>query len=357
MRKKNYFAGPSVLPKKVLKEIEKEIYDYQGNGISMIETSHRGPMFDKVYNEALSLFRELLGISDDYSVFFLSGGATLQFAMIPMNFLTKSADYCKSGTWSNKATSDAQKLGKVNVFYDGVDNNYTSLPRLEDIKISKDASYVYLCSNETIGGVQWKNFPNTKDIPLIADMSSDIFSREIDVNRFAMIYGGVQKNLAPAGATFVILRKDMLERANKNLPAYLDYSNHIKADGLYNTPSVFSIWVASLSLKWIKENGGVKGMQERAQLKSSMLYNAIDNSDGYYRSPVDLNYRSTMNVPFRLKSEELEKKFLVEASENGMLGLKGHRSVGGIRSSIYNALEVEDVKFLIDFMDDFKKKN
>ncbi len=358
MRKKNFFAGPSVMPEEVLEILSKEIKDYQGEGLSMIEASHRGGMFEAMYDECLALFRELLGIPDNYDVYFLGGGATLQFTMIPMNFLLpgKVADYAKTGTWSNKATNDAEKLGSVNVFFDGKESNYTTLPDVESIKPSENSAYVYICANETIGGIEWKAFPDTKDVPLIADMSSDIFSRPVDVSKFGMIYGGVQKNLGPAGATFIIMRKDMLERRNGNLTAYMDYALHAKDKGLYNTPPVFSIWAVKLVLEWIKSNGGVQGMDERADKKSSLIYSVIDSSD-FYRSPVDKRYRSRMNIVFRLPNEELEKKFVSESQKEGMLGLKGHRSVGGLRASLYNALPYEDVVALRDFMLEFEKKN
>lgn len=358
MRKKNYFAGPSVLPVEVLEEMRENIVDYEGKGLSIIEASHRGGLFEEMYDSCLSTFRELLSIPDDYDVYFLGGGATLQFTMIPTNFLTpgKVADYSKTGTWSNKACSDAQKLGNVNVFFDGKSSNFTTLPNPATINPSENSAYVYLCANETIGGIEWKDFPDTGDVPLIADMSSDILSRPVDVKKFGMIYGGVQKNLGPAGATFIIMRKDMLERRNENLTAYMDYALHAKEKGLYNTPPVFSIWGVKLVLEWIKRNGGVAGMDALAEKKSSLIYDVIDSSD-FWRSPVDSRYRSRMNIVFRLPSEELEAKFVKEATAADMLGLKGHRSVGGLRASLYNALPYEDVVALRDFMLDFEKKN
>ena len=358
MRKKNYFAGPSVLPVEVLEEMRENIVDYEGKGLSIIEASHRGGLFEEMYDSCLSTFRELLSIPDDYDVYFLGGGATLQFTMIPTNFLTpgKVADYSKTGTWSNKACSDAQKLGNVNVFFDGKSSNFTTLPDPATVKPSENSAYVYLCANETIGGIEWKDFPDTGDVPLIADMSSDILSRPVDVKKFGMIYGGVQKNLGPAGATFIIMRKDMLERRNENLTAYMDYALHAKEKGLYNTPPVFSIWGVKLVLEWIKRNGGVAGMDALAEKKSSLIYDVIDSSD-FWRSPVDSRYRSRMNIVFRLPSEELEAKFVKEATAADMLGLKGHRSLGGLRASLYNALPYEDVVALRDFMLDFEKKN
>lgn len=358
MRKLNFFAGPSVLPLEVLETLQKEIVDYKGKGLSMIEASHRGGMFEEMYTECLQSFRELLNIPENYDVYFLGGGATLQFTMIPMNFLLKDriADYAMTGTWANKATSDAKKLGNVNVFFDGKSSNYTTLPSPDAVKPSDDSCYLYICSNETIGGIEWKSFPDTGSVPLICDMSSDIFSRPVDVSKFGMIYGGVQKNLGPAGATFIIMRKDMLEKRNPDLTAYMDYALHSKEQGLYNTPPVFSIWGVKLVLDWIKKNGGVEGMDKRAEEKSRLLYDLFDSSS-FFRSPVDKRYRSRMNVVFRLPSEELEALFLEEAKKHNMLGLKGHRSVGGLRASIYNSLPKEDVLTLVDFMKEFERKN
>lgn len=358
MRKKNFFAGPSVLPVEVLEEIRDNIVDYKGEGLSMIEASHRGGMFEQMYDECLELFRSLLSIPDDYDVYFLGGGATLQFTMIPVNFLLKGkcADYCKTGSWSNKAASDAQKLGCVNIAFDDKENNYTHLPDPSALKPSENSAYMYLCANETIGGIEWKTFPDTGSVPLIADMSSDILSRPVDVKKFCMIYGGVQKNLGPAGATFIIMRHDMLDRRNENLTAYMDYALHSKNKGLYNTPPVFSIWGVKLVLDWIRRNGGVEGMDRLAEEKSQLIYSVIDSSD-FYRSPVDKAVRSRMNVVFRLPDEELEARFVSESKNEGMLGLKGHRSVGGLRASLYNALPMEDVKALADFMREFERKN
>ncbi len=358
-RKLNFFAGPSVLPVEVLDVLQDQIADYQGNGFSMIEASHRGAAFDDMYNECLGLFRELLGIPENYSVFFLGGGATLQFSMIPMNFLGAGqvADYARTGAWSNKACDDAKKIGDVNVYFDGKPSNFSTLPDPATVKPSENSAYLYLCSNETIGGIEWQAWPETGDVPLIADMSSDILSRPVPVEKFAMIYGGVQKNLGPAGATFVILRNDMLERSPETLTAYLNYNTHAPSNGLYNTPPVFSIWGVKLVLEWIKANGGAEGMAARAARKAGLLYGAIDGLGDTFYSPVDANYRSKMNVVFRLKSEELEKQFLKEAAAQGMLGLKGHRSVGGCRASIYNSLPEEDVATLVDFMTEFAKKN
>lgn len=357
MRKKNFFAGPSVLPLEVLEKIRDQIVDYDKEGLSMIEASHRGGMFEKMYDEALSTFRRLLDIPEDYDVYFLGGGATLQFTMIPLNFLIKGkkASYVKTGSWSNKAEKDAEKIGDVEIAWDGKDINYTRIPKAEELKVSPDSSYLYLCANETIGGIEWRDFPSVS-IPLIADMSSDILSRPVDVSRFAMIYGGVQKNMGPAGATFIIMRKDMLDKRNENLTAYMDYALHSKEKGLYNTPPVFSIWAVKLVLDWVEKMGGVKKMDERAEAKSSLIYSIIDSSD-FFTSPVEKESRSRMNIVFRLPSEELEARFIEESKKEGMLGLKGHRSVGGLRASLYNACPMEDVEALAAFMKEFERKN
>ncbi len=358
-RKLNFFAGPSVLPVEVLEEMKENIADYQGNGYSLVEASHRGKAYDNVHNEAISLLRELMGISDDYSVIFLGGGATLQFSMIPMNFLTegKTADYTVTGNWAEKAYEDAAKIGKTKVVFDGKESNYTSLPEASSVKPSADSAYLHITSNETIGGIQWKQWPETGNVPLIADMSSDILSRKVPVDKFSVIYAGAQKNLGPAGATIAIIRRDMLERCSDNLTAYLNYKTHTEKNGLYNTPPVFSIWGVKLVLEWVKKMGGAEAMGKRSEKKSSMLYSTIDESNGFYTSPVDTKYRSTMNVVFRLPDADLDAKFLKEAGDEGMLGLKGYRTVGGCRASIYNSLPEEAVATLTQFMKEFQRKN
>lgn len=357
-RKKNFFAGPSVLPVEVLKEMEREIANYNEAGLSIIESSHRSEPFNTMYEATLALVGEVLEIPEGYSHFFLGGGASLQFAMLPLNFLNpeRGASYINSGSWAAKALQEAQAIGRVETYWDGKDNNYTTLPAVETIKPSPDSSYLYLCSNETIGGVEWKEWPDCK-IPLVADMSSDILSCPIPVDKFSLIFAGAQKNMGPAGATLVIIKDEFLERQNSAIPPILDYRSHQKSNGLYNTPPVFSIWGIKLVLEWVKRNGGTAGMAQRAALKSSLLYDVIDASGGYYRCPVDKNYRSTMNIVFRLPSEELEAKFLAATKEAGMMGLKGHRSVGGLRASIYNALPVEDVEALANLMREFQRVN
>jgi phosphoserine aminotransferase len=355
----NFSAGPSMIPVDVLEELSENMVNYQSTGLSLIEVSHRGPVYDEVHNSAVSLIKELMNIPDNYSVLFIGGGATLQFSMIPMNLMVggKSADYVNSGAWAKKAITEAKKEGSINIVYDGSDNNFSVLPDPGDIKPSEGSSYLHVTSNETIGGIQWKAFPDTGDIPLVADMSSDILSRPVDVSRFGLIYAGAQKNLGPSGVTVVIIRNDLLDRSPENLGAYLSYAVHAKSNSLYNTPPVFPIWAMKLILEKIKEKGGASAVAEKNMEKARVLYSAIDNSEGFYVSPVEKQYRSDMNVVWRLSEESLEPVFIKEAAENGLIGLKGHRSVGGCRASLYNAMTLEGVKALTSFMGDFARKN
>lgn len=354
-RKYNFYAGPATLPLSVLETAQREIVDYHGSGLSLIETSHRSKDYDAVHSDAQRLLREILEIPEGYSVLFLGGGATMQFGMIPMNLMsTGSSDLVLSGAWAKKAMSDAKKYGTVNVVFDGSDSSFSSLPDPGTISSSEGSSYLHITSNETIDGIQWKSFPQT-DAPLVADMSSDILSRPVPVKQFGLIYAGAQKNLGPAGVTIVIIRDDLLARSPSSLPAYLRYPTHAEKDSLYNTPPVFPIYIVKLVLEWINENGGLRGIAERNLRKANALYDAIAESDGFYRSPVDQSVRSDMNVVFRLPDEDQEKRFVAEATEKGMIGLKGHRSVGGVRASIYNAMPEEGVAALIDFMNAFRR--
>ncbi len=355
----NFSAGPSMLPLEVLKEAAKDLVDYQGSGMSLVEMSHRGKIYDKVHKETVSLARELLKIPEEYQILMLQGGGTLQFGMIPMAFLKSgmTADYVITGSWSQKACEDARHVGNVNIAWDGKAEKYMRTPGQSELKLTKDAAYVYICSNETIGGVQFQNFPDTGNVPLIADVSSEMMSRPLPWDKLDMVYGGVQKNIAPSGMALIAMKKSLIEKARKDLPIYLRYDNHAKEDSLYNTPPTFSIWMANLTFKWIKSIGGMAEIERRRDKKAKMLYDMIDNSNGYYNCPVDKNSRSKMNVVWRLKSEELENKFVKQAEEAGLHTLKGHRSVGGCRASIYNAVPVEGVEALVDFMKDFMKKN
>ncbi len=358
-RKLNFSAGPCAIPLEVLEEMKENIVDYKGNGISLVEVSHRHKYYDDVHNEAISLLKELLNVPDNYSILFLGGGGTLAFSMIPMNFLSQgmTADYVNSGTWAKKAYADAKKIGSVNVVYDGKDSGYSTLPSASSVKASANSAYFHFTSNETIGGIQWKDWPEVGNVPLICDMSSDIMSRELPIEKFAMIYGGVQKNLGPAGAAFMIIRNDLLERSPDTLTAYLNYKIHAEKKAMYNTPPVFTIWGVKLFLEWVKRNGGVPAMEKLANKKSSLIYDVLDSGDNFFRSPVDKAFRSTMNIVFRLPSEELEAQFVKEAAAEGMMFLKGHRSVGGCRASVYNGVPEADVVALTDFMKDFSRKN
>ncbi len=358
-RKINFGAGPATLPLPVLEQIKDEFVDYKGQGLSIVEMSHRSKTYDGIHHEAMALVSELLGLPDNYKVLFLQGGATLQFAMIPMNLLQgkRSCDFTITGRWASKAYDDAVKFGKVNVLYDGKENGYTELPDPKSLKVSPDAEYLHITSNETIGGIQWQDWPDTGDVPIVADMSSDIMSRRIPVEKFGLIYAGAQKNLGPAGATLVIVREDLLERCDDSLPAYLNLKLQAKKDSLYNTPPVFSVYAIKLVLEWMKNEGGVEEFERRAEQRSSAIYGVIDAYPEFYRSPVAKKNRSKMNVVFRLPTEELEKKFLAEAEAEGMIGMKGHRSVGGCRASIYNSMPVEGALKLAEFMKDFAEKN
>ncbi len=357
MRKHNFYAGPSTLPVEVLEELREEIADYKGEGLSMIETSHRSPMYDAVHTETMQLFRDLLKIPENYKIVLIGGGATMQFGMLAMNLMKegKTADYTLSGAWAKKAIADAKKIGPTRIIWDGSESKFTTLPDPASVKPGSDSAYLHVTSNETIGGIQWKSFPKV-DVPLVADMSSDILSRPLNIADFGLIYAGAQKNIGPAGVTLAIIREDLAESAPENIPAYLRYATHTAKDSLYNTPPVFSIYAVNKVLKWLKGKGGVEGIQKINAEKAQILYGAIDGNGDFYRCPVDKAVRSHMNVVFRAPSEELEKELIASAKEAGMLGLKGHRDVGGCRASIYNAMPVEGVKALADFMNEFAKK-
>jgi phosphoserine aminotransferase len=355
----NFSAGPSTLPLPVLEKVRDEFVDYQGKGMSLVEMSHRGKVYEEVHNQAVALFQELLGLPPNYKVMFLGGGATLQFGMVPMNFLWggKTCDFTVSGTWAKKACDDARKVGTVNVLYDGKADNYLNLPDPKSLKVNPGSAYLHMTSNETIGGVQWQDWPETGDVPLFCDMSSDFMSRRFPVEKFSLIYAGAQKNVGPAGAAVVILREDLLERCPPSIPAYLDYRLHAKENSLYNTPPVFAIWMIKLTMEWLKGQGGLPAAEKLAAQRSGIIYDAIERHAGFYTCPVPKTCRSKMNVVFRLKSEELEAGFLEEAKKLKLEGLKGHRSVGGCRASLYNAMPLEGAKALAQLMDDFAKKN
>jgi len=354
----NFNPGPAALPLSVLEEIQQNFLNFKGSGMSITEISHRSREFDDVINDAVARTRRLLKLDYNFDVLFIQGGASLQFAMIPMNFLPEgqSADYVDTGTWSTKAIKEAQLQGKtIAVVASSEDENYSYIPK--DIAFNQDAAYVHLTSNNTIKGTQWDQFPDTGGVPILCDMSSDIMSRPLDVQKFGMLYAGAQKNIGPAGACLVILRKDMLERIPETVPTMLKYSTFAAKNSLYNTPPCFAVYTIQLVLKWLEEDiGGLDKMAAINQSKARLLYEFIDSGD-FYRATAKPDSRSLMNVTFRLPSEELEQQFVEQALLNGLGGLKGHRSVGGCRASIYNAITLEAVEALVDFMKTFEKKN
>jgi phosphoserine aminotransferase len=353
----NFGAGPAVLPLEVLEEAQRELLDFKGSGMSILEHSHRGKEYDAVHQEAVANLRRLFNLNDDRVVLLLQGGASAQFAMVPMNLLGagQTADYVHSGSWAKKAISEAKVVGKVNLAADTSAEKPARMPRESELKLTHGAAYVHLTSNETIEGTQWKVFPKT-DSPLVADMSSDILSRPFDANRFALIYAGAQKNLGPAGVAVVILRKDLAERAPATVPKFFRYATHVEENSLYNTPSCFTIYIIMLVTRWLQKQG-LETVFKRNRDKAAKVYAAIDGSGGFYRGTAAVDSRSDMNITFRLPSEALEDAFVKEASKNGMKGLKGHRSVGGVRASVYNAFPVEGVDALVALMAEFRRKN
>jgi phosphoserine aminotransferase len=355
----NFNAGPATLPLVVLEEAQSELLNFKGTGMSVMENSHRSKEYEAINSEAEALVKELLGVPENYRVLFLQGGASTQFAAVPMNLVSSGshADYILTGAWAEKAYKEASKFVKTNVAASTKEENYTRIPRADEIKVSKDPAYVHLCSNNTIFGTQWQSFPDLGDVSMVGDMSSDILSRRFDVSKFALIYAGAQKNLGPAGVTVVIIRKDLLEGIPSSIPSMLRYDIHAKNDSLYNTPPSFSVYMVNLVLRWLKNNGGLAAAEKRNAEKAALIYEAIDNSEGYYRGHAFKDSRSLMNITFRLPSEELEKTFAAEATKQGMIGLKGHRSVGGIRASVYNAMSIEGCMALVDFMKAFQNKN
>ena len=354
----NFNAGPSALPLPVLEEIQDSLLNFKGSGMSIMEVSHRSKWFDDVINDAVERIKRILNLDDRFSVIFMQGGASLQFAMIPMNFLAdgQTADYADTGTWSTKAIAEAEKQGKnIKVIASSKDMNYSYIPK--EMAFTPGAAYGHITSNNTIKGTQWHSFPDPGNIPLIADMSSDIFCRPFDMDKFGMIYAGAQKNMGPAGVCMAVIRDDMLARVPKDLPSMLTYTTFSGKNSMYNTPPCFSIYTVQLVLKWLEETvGGVEKIGALNLEKANALYDAIDASE-FYTGTAEKASRSIMNVTFRLGDEALEKRFVSQALENGMGGLKGHRSVGGCRASIYNATSLDAVLALIDFMKTFEKEN
>jgi len=354
----NFNAGPATLPLPVLEEIRESLLNFNNSGMSIMEISHRSKWFDDVINDAVERTKRLLALDDRFHVLFLQGGASLQFAMIPMNFLSsgKTADYVDTGTWSTKAIKEARIQKKeITVVASSKDRDYCYIPK--ELHFNPKASYVHITSNNTIKGTQWHSFPDTGGGPIVSDMSSDIMSRPLDMEKFGLIYAGAQKNIGPAGVCMVIIRDDMIERISEGLPSMLNYKTYVDKNSMYNTPPCFGVYVIGLVLKWLEEKiGGVAEMEKINEQKAEILYSFIDKSD-FYRACADPDSRSKMNVTFRLPSEELEAAFVAKATEQGLGGLKGHRSVGGCRASIYNAMPKEGIEALVSFMKDFEAKN
>ena len=358
----NFSAGPAVLPKEVLQQVQAEMVDWHGSGMSVMEMSHRGKEFMGIAAETEADLREVMSIPANYKVLFLQGGASSQFAMVPMNLLRgkASADYLNTGEWSKKAIKEAKKYGAVNVVASSEDKNFSYVPAQDQWRLDANAAYVHYTPNETIGGVEMFRTPDLGtqpgSVPLVADMSSTILSRPIDVSKFGLIYAGAQKNIGPAGLTIVIVRDDLIGEPVKGTPTMFDYKTHADNDSMYNTPPTFAMYTAGLVFKWLKKNGGLTAMEKTNREKAGLLYSKIDASD-FYNSPVALDNRSLMNVPFTLKDAALDEVFLKGAKERGLIQLKGHRSVGGMRASIYNAMPVAGVQVLVDYMSDFEKSH
>ena len=355
----NFNPGPATLPIEVLKEAQAEFLNFKGSGMSILEISHRSKPYEEVHTQTKADVLELMQLGDDYEVLFIQGGASLQFAMIPMNFASpeKKGSYVLSGTFSTNAYKEANTLGVAEIAASSKETGFHHVPQQSELKINPNAAYLHVCYNNTIYGTEYHYIPETNGVPLFADMSSDMLSRPIDFKKFDFIYAGVQKNLGPAGVVLVVAKKSLIEKSRETLPTMLRYDTFFKKDSLYNTPPAFSIYIVGKVAKWIKSQGGLTAMAERNAKKAKLLYDAIDNSNGFYRGHADKDSRSFMNVTFRLPNEELEKKFVAEAAENKLCGVKGHRSVGGMRASIYNAMPIEGAEALAEFMDKFRKSN
>jgi len=353
----NFSAGPAVIPLPVLEEAQRHLVALPRAGMSVLELSHRSKQFEEILEQAESGLRQLLNLPNNYQVLFLQGGASLQFSMVPMNLLPPegSADYIITGSWSQKAVKEAKRVGTVNIAATTEATNFSHIPQQDELKLDQRAAYVHLTTNNTIFGTQWQALPEVEAIPLVADTSSDILSRPIAIDKYALIYAGAQKNIGPSGVTLVIIRDDLLERIPDGLHTMLDYRTHVKNNSLYNTPNTFGIYIIHLVCQWLQEKGGLRAMQAENEAKAKLLYDAIDASD-FYRGHADVQSRSLMNVTFRLPSEDLDKKFIQESTAAGLDGLKGHRSVGGLRASIYNAFPRQGVEALVSFMQEFERQ-
>ncbi|HSP87027.1 MAG TPA: 3-phosphoserine/phosphohydroxythreonine transaminase [Ignavibacteriaceae bacterium] len=355
----NFSAGPAVLPEEVLKEAQENLFALRGVGMSILEISHRSKTFDKIIAEAKADLKSLLDINDNYELLFLQGGASLQFSMVPLNLMPpkNKADYIVTGVWSKKAVKEAKRVGTVNIAASTEGENFKRIPKQEELKLDPDVAYVHYTSNNTIYGTEWRTEPEVGNVPLVCDASSDILHKKIDVNKYALIYAGAQKNMGPSGVTFIIIRKDMLERSQDSLHTMLNYKIHVENGSLYNTPTTFGIYILGLVAKWLKKLGGLDAMYKINKEKADIVYKCIDESGGYYKGHAEKDSRSLMNLTFNLATEELEKKLISEATAEGFDGLKGHRSVGGLRASMYNAFPKKGAEDLVSFMKDFQKKN
>ena len=355
----NFNAGPAALPLEVLIEAQAEFLNYQQTGMSIVEISHRSKPYEVINAEAEANMKELLGLGDNYRVLFLQGGGSTQFAMVPMNFLPqgRTADYVLTGVWSEKALEEAKLFGNTHVAATTADNNFKRIPHMDEIQLSENPAYVHITANNTIYGTEWHELPSFGQVPLIADMSSDMLSKPFIAENFAVIYAGAQKNIGPSGVTVVIIRKDLLENNPKTIATMMRYETHAKNNSMYNTPPVFSVYMLNLVLRWLKKQGGLSAMGKRNATKAALVYNTIDQSSGFYRGHAEIDSRSLMNVTFRLSNEEQEKTFAKEAEQLGLIGLKGHRSVGGLRASIYNAMTLAGCQALKEFMLEFQRKN
>ncbi|HPU57907.1 MAG TPA: 3-phosphoserine/phosphohydroxythreonine transaminase [Candidatus Avimonas sp.] len=355
----NFSAGPSILPESVLKKAASEMLDYQNSGQSVMEMSHRSKVFESIIKSCESLLREVMNIPDNYKVLFLQGGASLQFAMIPLNLMNGSgkADFVITGQWANKAYQEASRYGQANVVASSKDKTFSYIPELDKSKFTPDADYFHICLNNTIYGTRFAELPDTGDVPLVADISSCILSEPIDVSKFGLLYAGAQKNMAPAGLTVVIIREDLIGKARDITPTMLNYKTHSENDSMYNTPPCYQIYICKLVLEWIRDEiGGLEKMKELNEKKAKILYDYLDSSK-LFRGTAEKKYRSLMNVPFVTGSEELDAEFVKEAAARGFVNLKGHRSVGGMRASIYNAMPIEGVEKLVEFMKEFEAKH
>lgn len=355
----NFSAGPAILPEEVLREAQEDMFSYKGTGMSVMEMSHRGKIYDEIFKTAQNDMRKLLDISDEYEILFLQGGATLQFSMVPMNLMppVNKADYIVTGGWSKSAVKEAKKVGTVNVAASTESESFVRIPKQSELVLDPGAAYVHFTSNNTLYGTQFKTEPIVGNVPLVCDTSSDMLHKKIDVNKYALIYAGAQKNLGPAGCTVVIVRKDLLSRSQDTLHTYMNYKAHASKESMYNTPATYPVYIVGLVLKWLLNMGGLDVMYKKNLDKANILYTCIDESDGYYKGHAEKDSRSLMNVCFTMQSEELEKKFLAGAKEKGFEGLKGHRDVGGLRASIYNAFPQKGIEALVDYMREFRAKN